>query len=205
MPSKSPACGRSAKRGESPPKSSSQSPPRKSRSLSPFASVSGNNVLIDKDILEMLMKAKLKDDDKDYKSIKIPLFSDGSEWEEVVFELEVNLERIWKYQSELDIIDYLNGVKFLCDKKYVDKAEKMIYYMIVTAAKRDSFARKQIMAARDPDAVPRVEQNEGLKLFDMFQTTFMTKTKHQANLPTAQADFYSMKMTAKESAKQYIA
>ncbi len=88
----------------------------------------------------MLMKANLKDDDKDYKSIKIPLFSDGTEWEEVVFELEVNLERIWKYQSELDIIDYLNGVKFYCDKKYVLKADKMIYYMIVTAAKRDSFA-----------------------------------------------------------------
>jgi hypothetical protein len=47
-------------------------------------------------------------------------------------------------------------------------------------------------------------KDEGLKLFNMFQTTFVTKTKHQANLPTAQADFYSMKMTAKESAKQYI-
>ncbi len=108
----------------------------------------------------MLMKAKLKDDDKDYKFIKIPIFSDGSEWEEVVIELEVNLERIWKYQSEMDIIDYLNGVKFNCDKKIVDKAEKRIYYMIVTAAKRDSFARKQIMAARHIDAVPRVKQNE---------------------------------------------
>ena len=204
--SKSPARGRSAKKGGALLKGGSQSPPpRTSRSVSPAGTVSGNNVLIDKDILEMLMKANLKDDDKDYKSIKIPLFSDGTEWEEVVFELEVNLERIWKYQSELDIIDYLNGVKFYCDKKYVLKADKMIYYMIVTAAKRDSFARKQIMAARHVDAVPRVEQNEGLKLFNMFQTTFMTKTKHQANLPTAQAEFYSMKMTAKESAKQYIA
>ena len=73
----------------------------------------------------MLMKAKLKDDDKDYKSIKIPLFSDGSELEEVVFELEVNLERIWKYQSELDIIDYLNGVKFNCDKN-----ERIAYYVL---------------------------------------------------------------------------
>ncbi len=80
---KSPARGRSAKRGGALPKGGSQSPPpRTSRSVSPAGTVSGNNVLIDNDILEMLMKANLKDDDKDYKSIKIPLFSDGTEWEE---------------------------------------------------------------------------------------------------------------------------
>ena len=48
------------------------------------------------DFLDMLSKAKIKDDD-DYKSIKIPQFSDGTEWEAVVFELEVNLEKYWKH------------------------------------------------------------------------------------------------------------
>jgi hypothetical protein len=61
------------------------------------------------------------------------------------------------------------------------------------------------MAARHVDAVPRVERNEGLKLFNMFQTTFMTKTKHQANLPNAQKTFYQMQMKEAESAKDYIA
>ncbi len=66
-----------------------------------------------------------------------------------------------EHQSELYIIDYLNGIKFSCDKKYIAQADKMIYYILVTAAKRDSLARKQIMAARHIDAVPRVEHNEG--------------------------------------------
>ena len=108
------------------------------------------------------MKAKLEDYESDYKAIKIPLFSDGTEWEEVVFELETNLDRIWKHQKELDIVEYLNGTKFYCDQKWFDKADKIIYYILVTAAKRDSFARKQIMAARHVDAVPRVERNQGL-------------------------------------------
>jgi hypothetical protein len=33
-------------------------------------------------------------DEEDYKSIKLPVFSDGSEWEAVVFELKINLEKI---------------------------------------------------------------------------------------------------------------
>ena len=102
----------------------------KSRSRSPQASSSG----IDKAVIELLMKAKLEDVETDYKSIKIPLFSDGTEWEEVVFELEVNLEKIWKHQKELDIVDYLHGTSFYCDQKWKDKADKMIYYILVTGA-----------------------------------------------------------------------
>ena len=105
--------------------------------------------------LDMLSKAKIRDDE-DYKSIKIPQFSDGSDWDAVVFELEINLEKYWKYQNDLDIVDYLNGVVQHCDQKFIDKADKLIYYAIVTAAKRDSFARKQIMASRHEDAVPKV-------------------------------------------------
>ena len=139
--------------------------PKHSRSRSPHGSSStssGNH--IDKAVIDLLMKAKMDDDESDYKTIKIPLFSDGTEWEEVVFELETNLDRIWKHQKELDIVEYLNGIKFYCDQKWIDKADKIIYYILVTAAKRDSFARKQIMAARHVDAVPRVERNQGDKI-----------------------------------------
>jgi hypothetical protein len=84
-------------RSKSPGKT--RTPPKsKSRSRSPKGSSStAGSYQIDKAVIELLMKAKLEDDEKDYKSIKIPLFSDGTEWEEVVFELEVNLEKIWKH------------------------------------------------------------------------------------------------------------
>ena len=155
--------------------------------------------------LDMLQKTSIKrDEDAEYKSIKIPQFSDGTDWEAVVFELEVNLEKVWKYENEMDIVDYLNGTQY-CDQKWMDKADKIIYYALVTAAKRDSFARKQIMASRHADAVPQVERNQGLKLFNLFQSMFLNKSKDKANLPTAQAQFYQMKMTSKETAKEYIA
>jgi hypothetical protein len=153
--------------------------------------------------LDMLSKAKIRDDE-DYKSIKIPQFSDGSDWDAVVFELEINLEKFWKHQNDLDIVDYLNGEPQYCDQKFIDKADKLIYYAIVTAAKRDSFARKQIMASRHDDAVPQVERNQGLKLFNLFQDIFMNKSKSQANLPNALLTFNQMKMMTKESAKDYI-
>ena len=58
-------------------------------------------------------------------------------------------------------MDYLNDLRVHCDQKFIDKADKIIYHALVTAAKRDSFARKQIMAARHDDAVPQVKRNEG--------------------------------------------
>jgi hypothetical protein len=159
---------------------------------------------MEKAILKMLQKASI--DDEDYsESIKIPVFSDGTEWETVVFELEVNLEKVWKYSSGMDIVDYLQGFTQNCDQKFIDKADKMIYYALVTAAKRDSFARKQIMASRHVDAIPRVERNEGLKLFNLFQSIFLNKSTSQANLPNAQTAFFQMAMNKKESAKDYIA
>ncbi len=61
--------------------------------------------------LDMLAKSSIiRDEEAEYKSIKIPQFSDGADWEAVVFESEVNLEKVWKYQSEMDIVDYLNGI-----------------------------------------------------------------------------------------------
>jgi hypothetical protein len=99
------------------------------------------------------------------RAIKIPPFSDGTDWESVVFELECGLEKYWKH-DDLDIVDYLQGVQQNCDPDLIEKADKIIYNALVTASKRDSFARKQIMSSRHPDAVPQVERNQGLKLFN---------------------------------------
>jgi hypothetical protein len=134
----------------------------------------------------MLSKASIaRDEESGYMSIKIPQFSDGEDWDAVVFELEVNLEKFWKHQKELNIVDYLNGKPQFCDQKFLDKADKIIYYALVTAAKRDGLARKQIMASRHAEAVPQVQRNEGLKLFNLFQDIFLNKSKAQANLPNA--------------------
>jgi transposase InsO family protein len=152
--------------------------------------------------MEMIAKASMKDEDS--KTIKIPPFSDGTDWESVVFELECGLEKYWKH-DDLDIVDYLQGIKPNCAPELIAKADKIIYNALVTASKRDSFARKQIMASRHTDAVPQVERNEGLKLFNLFQTIFTGKSKNTANLPSAQTAFYQIKMQAKEQAKDYIA
>jgi hypothetical protein len=139
------------------------------------------------------MLSNQMDEDKDYKSIKLPLFSDGSEWEAVVFELKINLDKVWKHSDELDIVDYLDGIILASKPEFIKKADKIIYHAIVTAAKRESFARKMIMAAEHDDAVPQVKRNEGLKLFTLFQNTFLNKSKDQANLPNAQKEFFFLK------------
>ncbi len=162
-----PSRGRSRMQSKSKRNSTSRS-----KSVSPLGGASSSspakdsNAKFEKAFLRLLTK----DEDEDSKSIKIPAFSDGTEWESVVFELEVNLEKAWKYGNKMDINEYLQGVGQFCDQKYIDKADKMIYFALVTAAKRESFARKQIMASRHIDAVPRVERNEGLKLFNLFKT-----------------------------------
>ena len=192
--------GRKQSQNPSTGRSKSPKPQGKSQSRSPSPNGSstafgnsGNNVnekAMEKAILKMFQKAGQEDDEDYCKLIKIPVFSDGTEWEAVVFELEVNLEKVWKYSSKMDIVDYLQGVSQTCDIKYIEIADKMIYYALVTAAKRESFARKQIMASRHADAVPRVQRNEGLKLFNLFQSTFMHKSTNQANLPNAQSTFF---------------
>jgi transposase InsO family protein len=158
------------------------------------------------DFIDLLSKATIKKDDEDnYKTLKIPQFSDGTEWEAVVFELEINLDKVWKHKDEMDIVDYLSGIRQTCAKEFIEKADKLIYNVIVNASKRDSFARKQIMASRHPDAIPQVERNEGLKLFSLFQSIFLNKSRDQANLPKALTNFHTMKMEKNELAKDYIA
>ncbi len=137
------------------------------------------------DFMEMMSEVSLKNgEDEVPKAIKIPQFSDGSEWEAVVFELKINLEKNWKHK-ELEILEYLEGDDPYCAQKFIQKADKLIYNTIVNASKRESFARKQIMASQHEDAIPRVKMNQGRKLFDMFQSIFLQKSKDQANLPKA--------------------
>ena len=157
------------------------------------------------DFMEMMSKISLKNgEDEVPKAIKIPQFSDGSEWEAVVFELKINLEKHWKHK-ELEILEYLGGDDPYCDQKFIEKADKLIYNTIVNASKRESFARKQIMASQHEDAIPRAKMNQGRKLCNMFQSIFLQKSKDQANLPKALSNFNSIKMEKKESAKDYIA
>ena len=151
-----------------------------------------------------LLLQKGKEQEEDYKSIKLPTFSDGSEWEAVVFELKINLEKVWKHSKELDIVEYLEGNQKSRKIEFNKMADKIIYHAIVKAAKRDSFARKQIMASEHDDAVPQVKRNEGLKLYNLFQSIFLNKSKDQANLPNAQKEFFLMKMQKGEAAKDYI-
>ncbi len=122
MPTSPQARGRSRARSKSKRNSTSRS-----KSASPLeggASSSSpakdSNAKLEKAFLRFLTK----DEDEDSKSIKIPAFSDGTEWESVVFELEVNLEKAWKYGNKMDINEYLQGVGKFCDQKYIDKADK---------------------------------------------------------------------------------
>ena len=78
--------------------------------------------------LEMLSKANVKDEDS--KTIKIPPFSDGTDWESVVFELECGLGKYWRH-DDLDIVEYLNGVPQSCDPDLIMKADKLIYNALV--------------------------------------------------------------------------
>jgi hypothetical protein len=72
--------------------------------------------------MDMLAKTSLKDEDS--KAIKIPPFSDGTEWEPVVFELECSLEKYWKH-DDLDIVDYLKGIQQNCAPELIAKADKL--------------------------------------------------------------------------------
>ena len=157
------------------------------------------------EFMDILSRISIKNGADDAsKLIKIPQFSDGSEWEAVVFELKINLEKHWKH-VELDIQEYLEGDDQGCDRKLIEKADKIIYNAIVNASKRESFARKQIMASQHDDAVPRVKMNQGRKLFNLFQSIFLHKSKDTANLPKALLTFNTLKMEKKESAKDFIA
>jgi hypothetical protein len=59
-----------------------------------------------------------------------------------------------------------------------------------------------MMAASHPKAIPCVMQNEGKKLYQMFQSLFTMTTHHSANLPSTRKQFYEIAQKDTESVLQ---
>ncbi len=83
------------------------------------------------------------------------------------------------------------------------RADSLIYFALTLAAKKDSYAKIQIMAASHKDAVPCVLKNEGKKLYQMFQGMFTMTNLHQACLPSVRADFCAIAQKENETILQY--
>ncbi len=64
------------------------------------------------------------------------------------------------------------------------RADRLIYFALTVSAKKDSFAKLQIMAASHAESVPCVMANEGKKLYEMFQASFSMINLHEAGLPS---------------------
>ncbi len=87
------------------------------------------------EFMEVLSRISIKNGADDAsKVIKIPQFSDGSEWEAVVFELKINLEKHWQH-VELDIQEYLEGDDQGCDRKLIEKKTKSFTTLLLTHRK----------------------------------------------------------------------
>jgi hypothetical protein len=143
-----------------------------------------------------------EDDEKDEKSFLklvknvLPQFSNESDWEMAIFELSLVLERVWPHKDKLNIIKYMtqwHPMSHTGDME--ERADKLIYFALTVSAKKDSYAKLQIMAASHHDAVPCVMTHEGKKLYQMFQDLFSMTNLHQASLPTVRQEFYAITHT----------
>ena len=141
-----------------------------------------------------------EDDIKDDKAIQkimkriLPQFSDEKDWEIAIFELKLVRARVWPHRDEMDITDYMTNNHYcwsLTDDMET-RADHLIYYALTMSAKKDSYAKLQIMAACHRDAVPCVLVNEGKKLFQLFQGQFTMTNLHQASLPIVRIEFYAI-------------
>ena len=153
-------------------KQSSRSPsPTTSQSLSQSSKVT--IVSPSRSAPKMPPKSKEEEnDEKDEKSIAklmksiLPKFSNEVDWEMAVFELGLLLDRIWPHKDELDIADYMTSStyrrSFSGDME--NRADRLIYFALTLSAKKDSYAKMQILASCHKDAVPCVMKNEGKKL-----------------------------------------
>jgi hypothetical protein len=143
---------------------------------------------------DMEAELDIKDDKAMVKLMKstLPQFSNEQDWEMAAFELTLVLDRVWPHKQLLDITDYLRTTYSHHNRDIEQRADSMIYFALTLAAKKDSFAKLQIMAASHPDAIPCVRQNEGKKLFQMFQSLFTMTTHHIANLPTMRKQLHDV-------------
>jgi hypothetical protein len=157
------------------------------------------------------MSKEEENDEKDEKSIvklmksTLPKFSNEADWEMAIFELGLVLDRIWPHKDEMDIMDYMTSVTHRRSRSgdMEARADRLIYFALTMSAKKDSYAKMQILASCHRDAVPCVLKNEGKKLFQMFQALFTMTNLHQASLPTVRAEFYSIAQKDNETILAY--
>ncbi len=70
-------------------------------------------------------------------------------------------------------MDYLTNVYYRPLTRDIElRADNLIYFVLTVSAKKDSYAKLQILAACHKNAVPCVVVNEGKKLYQLFQGQF---------------------------------
>ena len=141
-----------------------------------------------------------EDDEKDEKSFLklvknvLPQYSDESDWEMAIFEITLILERVWPHKDKLNITNYMTQPRYYRSNWDMEnRADRLIYFALTVSAKKDSFAKLQIMAASHAESVPCVMANEGKKLYEMFQASFSMINLHEASLPSVRQEFYAIK------------
>jgi hypothetical protein len=157
------------------------------------------------------MSKEEENDAKDEKSIvklmksTLPKFSNEADWEMAIFELSLVLDRVWPHKDEWYIMDYMTSSTFhgSYSSDMQERADRLIYFALTTSAKKDSYAKLQILASCHREAVPCVMQNEGKKRYQMFQALFTMTNLHQASLPTVRAEFYSIAQKENETILKY--
>ena len=154
--------------------------------------------------------AKASPDDQEIRLDKIkqiPPFSDAKDWESTVFELKLILQQVWR-DKNLDIIKYLSDDTYASSMDgsvSKSRADKVIYYILSSGSARGSFARNTIIAAQSKTAQPHIPDNEGLRLYNHFDATFVSNDDHASSLPIAQKKFHSLQQKNNEKASDYIA
>ena len=148
-------------------------------------------------------------DEKDDKALvklmksTLPQFSNEHDWEMAAFELILVLDRVWPHKEALDITKYLKATYPHFNRDMERRADSLIYFALTLSAKKDSFAKIQIMAASHPTAIPCVLQNEGRKLYQMFQSLFTMTSLHTSNLPSLRKQFYDITQNETETVLAY--
>jgi hypothetical protein len=147
-----------------------------------------------------------KDDKAMVKLMKstLPQFSNEHDWEMAGFELTLVLDRVWPHKEALDITQYLKATYPHFDRDMDRRADSLIYFALTLSAKKDSFAKIQIMAASHPTATPCVLQNKGRKLYQMFQSLFTMTSLHTSNLPSMREQFHDITQTDTDTVLAYI-
>ena len=148
-------------------------------------------------------------DEKDDKALvklmksTLPQFSNEHDWEMAAFELILVLDRVWPHKEALDITKYLKATYPHFNRDMERRADSLIYFALTLSAKKDSFAKIQTMAASHPTAIPCVLQNEGRKLYQMFQSLFTMTSLHTSNLPSLRKQFYDITQNETETVLAY--